>query len=527
MADTPWKRKISKMISRHDLFASRFLQTCDIGIEPVQLQPFLMVIFGGAGDLTKRKLVPTLFHLYREKDLPADFSILGFARSALTDDQYRQLLREAVREFGEEAFDEAEWEGFGRHLFYLSGRFEEDRAYEELYRRIDQLSVSMKGNASNLMFYLSVPPQTTPLVVEQLKAHHLCQDRLTPKVIIEKPFGRDRNSAVVLNRVLTEAFKEEQIYRIDHYLGKETVQNIIFFRFSNSIFEQLWNRRYINNVQITVAEDLGIEHRSGFYEQSGVVRDIVQNHILQLIGLVAMEPPIGFDAEFIRDEKQKVFRSFHPMNEEAIDRFTVRGQYGPGTVGGRDACGYREEKGVAPDSTTPTFFAAKFYIANWRWTGVPFYVRTGKRLAKRITEIAIEFKQPPLRLFGRTCDTLESNILLLTLQPDEKIALRFRVKYPYSANQIYNVNIVFGYQDTFKTKFHHPYERLLVDCMKGDLTLFVRQDAIEAMWDIVDPIIARWESLPPPSCPNYPAGSWGPGDADLLLEQEDCCWITT
>jgi glucose-6-phosphate 1-dehydrogenase len=331
---------------------------------------------------------------------------------------------------------------------------------------------------------------------------------------------------VQLNNVLTHAFDENQIYRIDHYLGKETVQNIIFFRFSNSIFEHLWNRRYIDNVQITVAEDLGIEHRSTFYEQSGVIRDIVQNHLLQIIAMVAMEPPIGFEAEFIRDEKRKVFLSIHPMNEDLIDRFTVRGQYGPGKIKGQDVGGYREEEGVPVDSNTPAFFAAKFHIANWRWTGVPFYLRTGKRMAKRITEIAIEFKQPPLRLFGRTCDVLEPNILLLTLQPDEKISLRFGVKYPYSSNQIYTVNMSFGYEETFKTKFHHPYERLLLDCMKGDLTLFVREDEIEAMWNVVDPIIAQWEGIPPQHFPNYTAGTWGPPEAMFLLEHEGRHWIT-
>ena len=298
------------------LFSSRFLQTCDIPLQSFDVEPFTLVIFGGAGDLSKRKLLPTLFHLYQEKELPKDFSILAFARSKMTDEQYRQLMKEAIRESVEDPFDASLWDQFSSHLFYLSGLFEDDRAYEELKTRLAQLSVSTSNGDKQVICYLSVPPHVTPVIIEKLKNHSLARGTFHTKVIIEKPFGRDRPSAAQLNRVLTDAFDEGQIYRIDHYLGKETVQNIIFFRFSNSIFEHLWNRRYIDNVQITVAEDLGIEHRSAFYEESGVIRDIVQNHLLQLIAMVAMEPPIGFEAEFIRDEKRKVFLSIHPMNEE-------------------------------------------------------------------------------------------------------------------------------------------------------------------------------------------------------------------
>jgi len=329
-----------------------------------------------------------------------------------------------------------------------------------------------------------------------------------------------------LNQVLRKTFVENQIYRMDHYLGKEPVQNIIFFRFANSILEQVWNHYFIDNVQITVAEDLGIEHRAAFYEQSGVVRDIVQNHILQLIGLIAMEPPLGFEAEAIRDEKGKVFRSISLMDETDIDRFTVRGQYGPGRVGDQDVPGYRGEEGISPGSTTPTFFAAKFHIENWRWAGVPFYIRTGKRLPRRITEIAVAFKKPPLRLFGDASNQLKENILLLTIQPDEKISMGFNVKFPYSVNKIYPANMVLNYQETFKTISHDPYERLLIDCMKGDLTLFARQDAVEAMWEVVDPIIALWERTPPLHFPNYPAGTWGPPETDLLMKREGRYWIT-
>jgi glucose-6-phosphate 1-dehydrogenase len=373
---------------------------------------------------------------------------------------------------------------------------------------------------------MAIPPQVMPLSVEKLKNHNLCKGVFKTKIVVEKPFGRDLLSARELNKILTGSFDESQIFRIDHYLSKEPVQNIIFFRFSNTVFEHLWNRRYVDNVQITVAEDIGIEHRGEFYEQAGVVRDIVQNHLLQIIGMVAMEPPVGFKAEFIRDEKLKIFRSFRQMDEEYIDNFTVRGQYGPGNIGGKEVVGYRNEKKVSPSSTTPTFIAAKFYIDNWRWAGVPFYVRAGKRIARRTTEICIQLKQVPLRLFGRVCDMPEPNILILTIQPDEKISLRFGVKYPYSQTQIYSVNTVFSYRETFKMDPHFPYERLLVDCLKGDLTLFVRQDGVEAMWEAVDPIISRWESSPPVDFPNYTSGTWGPREAQDLIEREGRRWIT-
>jgi glucose-6-phosphate 1-dehydrogenase len=485
-----------------------------------------MAIFGGTGDLSRRKLLPALFHLYQENELPEGFSVLGLGRSKMNDEEYRHFIKEAVQRFSENPFDEQKWDEFSKHLFYLSGAFEGDESYQKLCTRVNQIVIPTPRGQKDVIYYMALPPQDTPVVVERLKNQGLCGGRWNTKIILEKPFGRDFPSARQLNGILQGAFDEPQIYRIDHYLGKETVQNIIFFRFSNGILEHLWNRLYIDNVQITVAEDLGIENRASFYEQSGVVRDIVQNHMLQLIALVAMEPPIGFEADFIRDEKVKIFRSIQPMSPEYIDRFTVRGQYGPGGINGKDVPGYREEKGVAPESSVPTFFAAKFYIANWRWAGVPFYIRTGKRMAKRITEIVIEFNQPPLKLFGRTCDVLEPNVLVLTIQPEEKISLRFGVKYPSAANQIYSVHMDFSYQETFGTTVHPAYERLIIDCMKGDLTLFVREDQIETMWQVVDPIIAHWERMPPAKFPNYPAGSWGPEEAHQLLAKEGRRWIT-
>jgi glucose-6-phosphate 1-dehydrogenase len=510
-----------------EFIAGRILPAPDMPPQRLKIEPFTMIIFGATGDLSKRKLLPALFRLYQEKELEQGFSILGIARSAMSDEQYRRLIREAIQASIGTGFDDKKWEEFSRHLFYFSGVLEEKGIYEKLCGQVDRISPPEAGGREGIIYYLALPPEVTPLVVENLKNYGLCRGIWLSKIIVEKPFGRDLSSAGRLNQILTRAFTEDQIYRIDHYLGKETVQNIIFFRFANSIFEYLWNRRYIDNIQITVAEDLGIENRASFYEQAGVIRDIVQNHILQLVALVAMEPPIGFTADFIRDERVKVFRSIQPLEPEDIGRFTVRGQYSAGRVRGKDVPGYREEGGVAADSSTPTFFAAKFYIANWRWAGVPFYIRTGKRMPRRLTEIAVEFNQPPLQLFRRACGGLEPNVLVLSIQPEEKISLRFGVKYPYASDQICSIDMVFRYQETFRSTPLPPYERLLMDCMRGDLTLFVRQDGIEAMWNVVDPIISHWEKTPPHDFPNYAAGTWGPAEAHRLLEREGRRWTTT
>jgi glucose-6-phosphate 1-dehydrogenase len=505
---------------------NRFLKTCSIFSAPSGIEPFTLVIFGGAGDLTRRKLLPSILHLFTANELSKGFSILAFGMPVMTDDEYRRVVKEAVKEFAEEVPGEEQWNEFSRNLRYLPGQFEENDSFRKLRDEIKRISIPTKTGQRNVIYYMAVPPGVVPLIVEKLGAQGLSKGDFNTKIIVEKPFGRDRESAAKLNTILASVFEENQIYRIDHYLSKEPVQNILFFRFSNLVFDQMWNYNYVDNVQITVAEDLGIGHRGAFYEQTGVIRDIVQNHILQLIGLVAMEPPVSFKADFIRDEKTKIFRSIRPFDNTYIDAFTVRGQYGPGKMTGEEVVGYRQEKDVSPDTSRATFFAAKFYVDNFRWGGVPFYVRTGKRMAKRVTEICIQFKQLPLSLFGGTSDSLEPNILTLTIQPDEKISLRFSVKCPYSDNQIYMTNMVFSYRETFKTGFSFPYERLLVDCMKGDLSLFVRQDAVEAMWEVVDPVIARWESIPGPDFPNYEAGSWGPEEAKVLIEKEGRRWIT-
>jgi glucose-6-phosphate 1-dehydrogenase len=505
---------------------SKFLQNCDIPLAPHHIGPFTMVVFGGGGDLSRRKLLPALFHLYREEELPADFSLIGFGRHDLDDEGYRTLVREAITESGEQPFHAVQWQEFSRHLFFVPGRFEDEESYKRLIKKVSRVSAPSQNGKTGVIYYLAVPPHATPVIVEKLGAHSLSHREFNTRIIVEKPFGRDLASATKLNEALTGAFAEKQIYRIDHYLGKETVQNIIFFRFANAVFERLWNSRYVDHIQITVAEDIGIEHRGLFYEETGVIRDIVQNHIMQLMALVAMEPPIGFGADLIRDEKAKVLRAIKPMDNEEIAKFTACGQYGPGQLRGLQVPGYRKEKGVSPDSLTPTFFGGRFYIANWRWAGVPFYLRTGKRLARRVTEICIQFTQPPLRLFGRTCDVLAPNLLSLTLQPEEKISLRFGVKYPHVSNKIYSATMVFSYEEAFGIKAHPAYERLLLDCMNGDLTLFVRQDDIEATWEVVDPITAHWENIRGWDLPLYPAGSWGPAESDLLLQREGRSWLT-
>jgi glucose-6-phosphate 1-dehydrogenase len=505
---------------------SRYLQTCDIPTTEARLKPFTLLIFGGGGDLSQRKLIPSLFHLFVEKELPGTFSLLAFDRLDLDDTGYRLLMEKAVGRATEAPFDKAGWGEFSRRLFYLRGNFENDDDFTRLKERIDEVAVAASGAEKHVICYMAVPPQVVPLAVRKMKDHALCSGPYTTKIVVEKPFGEDRASATELNKILVEVFDENQIYRIDHYLAKEPVDNIIFFRFSNTIFEEVWNRRHVDNVQITVAEEIGIEHRGAFYEKAGVVRDIVQNHLLQVLSLMAMEAPVGFTPDFIRDEKVKIVRSMRPVEADYIDRFMVHGQYGPGQVQGKEVPGYRQEPNVSSSSNTATFFAGKFYIDNPRWAGVPFYLRSGKRLPKCITEICIQFKRLPLRLFGRTCDVLEPNVLFLTVEPDERISLRFLVKFPYSANQIYPVRMDFSYKEAFNTLPHLSYERLLIDVMKGDLTLFVREDTIEQMWSVVDPINARWESKPPASFPNYAAGTWGPAEAEQLLAREGRTWLT-
>ncbi len=505
---------------------SKYLDSCEIPFEEKKAGSFIMVIFGGAGDLSKRKLLPTLYHLFKDKRLIDDFYIIGFGKPDLSDNEYRKIVDDAVKEFLNNDYDKKVIDEFLSHVLYLSADLVAPEDYKLLCRKINEVKNIFKDKDFNLIYYMAVQPGIVLNIINILEELKLCKDILKSKIILEKPFGVDKESAIKLNENILKAFDEKQIYRIDHYLGKDTVLNILFFRFANSIFEPMWNRRYIDHIQITVSEDIGIEHRGKFYEQAGVVRDIVQNHIMQLIALVACEPPVGFEADLIRDEIVKVLRTIRIMDTEYLKNNVVMGQYGRGTVNGKEVCGYREENDVSQKSIVPTYFAAKIFIDNWRWAQVPFYIRTGKRLAKRVTEIYVQFKQPPLKLFGRLCDPMEPNALIITVQPDENILLRMSVKYPGIYNHPYTVNMDFNYEKSFGIKSIPAYTRLIMDCIKGDLTLFARQDAIEAMWSFIDPINKWWENLPHKisDSPNYDAGTWGPSEASLLMSDDGRKW---
>ncbi|MBN2138354.1 MAG: glucose-6-phosphate dehydrogenase [Sedimentisphaerales bacterium] len=500
---------------------SRFLESCEVPEYDFNMAPFVLVIFGGTGDLSRRMLLPTLFGLYAEGKFSRECHIIGVGRHGLSDSAYRDMVGQSVRDAGEVKSSE-DVASFCSRVSYLQADAGRAESYKEVCRRVTE--ISSREETASVVYYLAVPPKLIEPIIEGLFGRGLCGGAANPKVVIEKPFGSDKGSAVKLNSFILKHFDESQVYRIDHYLGKETVQNILFFRFGNSIFEPLWNRRYVDHVQITVAESIGIEGRGGFYDEAGVVRDIVQNHMMQLLALVAMEPPAGFEANLVRDEKTKVFRAIRAMSEAYIDKFMVRGQYAGGSVGGERVCGYREEANVAKDSNTATFFAGKFHVDNWRWAGVPFYLRTGKRLRRRSTEICVAFKQPPLRLLGRSCDIIEANRLVLSIQPKEAMSLQLNVKQPGVGNRPYAITMDFDYGESFDVRTRPAYERLLLDCLKGDLTLFARADATEAMWDVVGPIISRWDETAAKDFPNYAAGSEGPAASNRLLESDGRAW---
>jgi len=514
---------MERLTPNHAESKSDHAQVCESDLGGIKVEPFAFVVFGGAGDYSRRMLMPSLYHLFHDRVLPDEFSIIGFGLPEFSDDEYLKFVRSSLDEFSQEPVSDGDWNGFARHISYISSDFSGSKGYSSLIEFIDNECSLNPEKKKEVIFYFAVPPAAAPLIIKGINKHRLCKESIEPKMVMEKPFGTDRESAARLNKMLLNVFTENQIYRVDHYLGKDPVQNIMFFRFANSIFEPLWNRRYVDHVEISVAEQLGIEHRGAFYEETGVVRDVIQNHMMQLIALVAMEPPVGFDAELIRDEKVKVFRTIREMDRDYIDSYIVRGQYGPGDLDGKPVKGYRQEPGVSNGSKIPTFFAAKIYIDNWRWAGVPFYLRAGKRLRKKTTAITIFFKQPPLALFGKTCNIIEPNSLRLSIQPKEAISLRISVKYPGIGNQPFNVTMDFDYDKTFKIERHSAHERLILDCLRGDLTLFARQDGVEAMWKIVDPVIQRWEDIQP-QFPNYAAGTWGPAEADKLLEKEGCSW---
>lgn len=487
-------------------------------------EPTSIVIFGATGDLARRKLMPALYNLARDNYMPPVFNIIGFARRPRTDDQIRDEYRKAVSEFSRAGLQNELWNSFSQGICYVQSNLVDIDGYHVLKETLDRLDQE-RGTNGNRLFYLAVPPELMPKIVENLGASGLNQSAGYTRIVVEKPFGHDLKSAHELNQCLHGVFREDQVYRIDHYLGKEAVQNLFVFRFANGILEPIWNRTYVNNVQITVAETVGVEDRGEYYDNSGALRDIIQNHGLQLLAVTTMEPPPEFSPNAVRDQKSQVLRAIRPMDLRTVAENTVRGQYGPGAVGGKPVPGYRQEPEVRPDSTTETYVALKLFVDNWRWAGVPFYLRTGKRLPKRITEIAIEFNLPPLMLIGRDgASRLEANMLVFNIQPDEGITLKIESKIPGQDNRIRPVNMDFRYGSSFSVPTPEAYERLLLDAMLGDPMLFTREDEVEAQWAVTTPILEAWRQLPAPEFPNYEAGTWGPEEADKFIQREGRRW---
>jgi glucose-6-phosphate 1-dehydrogenase len=491
--------------------------------------PCVVVIFGASGDLTKRKLVPALYRLTQEKLLPAEFAIVGFSRTPVSHDQFRANMREAVETYSAtNSVDEEVWQSFAQGIFYTAGDINDSAAYQRMSELLEQIDRE-RGTAGNRVFYLSVAPDLYGEAISQLGEAGLARPRdgSWARIIIEKPFGSDLESAIKLNQQAASVFDEEQIYRIDHYLGKETVQNLLVFRFANGIFEPVWNRRYIDHVQMTNAESIGVEGRGAYYDSAGVVRDMIQNHVFQVLSLVAMEPPVNLSANSVRDEKIKAMQAVRLIPRKKVEEFVVRGQYTRGSVAGKEVPGYLEEKGVAPQSKTETYTAMKLYFDNWRWAEVPFYIRSGKRLPKRVTEIAIQFRQAPLQLFGNVPgQQLEPNVLIIRIQPDEGITLRIAAKVPGQAMRIRWVNMDFRYGASFGVSPPEAYERLLLDCILGDSTLYARRDMTERGWEVVMPVLEAWQRSKG-DVAKYEAGTWGPEEADRLIEKDGRRWRRT
>lgn len=476
----------------------------------------MIIIFGASGDLTKRKLIPAIFELFKNNELPEKFAVLGTAGSSLTDEDFRVSMSEAIRAADKKAGEKTINEFISR-LSYFSMDFKDSSSYNELSVKINNLGHAC-GKSRNYIFYLATLPALFPDISVNLgKAGLNKNDGGYSRIIVEKPFGYDLNSAIELNRIMHENFDESQIYRIDHYLGKETVQNIMVTRFSNGIFEPIWNRNYIHHIEVTSAENMGIENRGGYYESSGALRDMVQSHLLRLVALIAMEPPSSFDPDAVRNEQLKVLQSLRRLKPEEIEKSVIRGQYTASKINGKEIKGYREEKNVAPDSRTETFAAIKFYIDNWRWGGVPFYIRTGKHMPTRVTEAVIHFRKTPHYLFKEGKEAGD-NQLILRIQPDEGILLKIGMKEPGSGFKVHSVNMDFHYKDITNVHIAEAYERLIYDCMTGDTTLFLRADAVEEAWRFVEPIQKAWANDENVKIYGYPAGTWGPNVADQLIE---------
>ena len=492
--------------------------SCEPDSIEINIQPFILIIFGGGGDLSKKKLLPALYNLFKLNKLNNESHIISYGRKPRTQDEYKNLVRTYVdkNSTGKKIIIE---EDFLDKFIYLRGDSEKLEGIDKINKYICNFK---NINKYQIIFYLATPPNLAKNILNLIQRLDLCDKPFKKKIIMEKPFGIDTESATKLNKNLNEIFEEDEIYRIDHYLGKETVQNILFFRFGNSIFEPLWNRSFIDHIQITVAENIGIESRGNFYEKAGVLKDIIQNHMMQLIALVAMEPPTNFNANSIRDEKVKIFKTISNMTDEYMSENFVLGQYKAGKINNKDVISYQDEKNVDKNSKTGTFFSGKFHIDNWRWAGVPFYVRAGKRLNQKLTEIVVTFKIPPLKLFGNACRDMLANELVFSIQPEETISLSINMKYPGVENYPHPVEMNFNYSK-LKLVSITAYERLLIDCIKGDLTLFSRQDGIEEMWRILDPIVNYFDKTNF-NLLDYPAGSWGPEKSKLLLEKDNRKW---
>ncbi len=488
------------------------------------LDPCILLIFGATGDLTARKLLPALYNLSRESQLPPQFACVGFARRPKTNEQFREETKTALNSFSRSKPEEKIWNHFQEQLYYHCSEFHDDEGYAKLKKLLDDLDAKL-GTKGNRIFYLSTQPSFFPLICEKLHKAGLIYDESQvknkwSKIIVEKPFGHDLTSSVALQKELLKFLSENQIYRIDHYLGKETVQNILVFRFANSIFESLWNNRYVDHVQITVGEDIGIGTRGKFFEEAGLLRDIIQNHVMQLLSLVAMEPPSNLSANAIRDEKVKVLQAIRAIEDGSC----VRGQYGPGFIGGKPVIGYKQEGNVDSKSSIETYVALRLFIDNWRWSGVPFYIRSGKRLPKKSSEIAITFKDPPSVLFQDSSKKNDPNVLAIRIQPDEGTALKINCKVPGPSSPVQPVKMDFRYGSYFGVTPPEAYERLICDCILGDNTLFAREDEVFSSWKLLTPVLEKWEKENPAPFPNYASGTWGPIEADAMIMKDGRKW---
>ncbi|WP_312900083.1 glucose-6-phosphate dehydrogenase [Chryseobacterium taichungense] len=486
------------------------------------LRPTTIIIFGATGDLAKRKLFPAFYNLYIDGRMPKGFNILALGRAENKDEDFKSYVKENLESFSRKKLTQEDWAGFQAHITYFRHQLDEENSYKELQQKLSDFD-KIYGTRANRLFYLSIGPNFISTISNHIKSSLLASDPKKDRIIIEKPFGHDKQSAIELNNLLSETFEEEQIYRIDHYLGKETVQNILAFRFGNSIFEPLWDSKHIESVQITVAEEVGVETRGSFYEQTGALRDMIQNHLLQILCMVAMEPPASLESGEIRDRKVDVLKSIRRIPADKVDHYAVRGQYGKNVVNGVETKGYRQENGIAPDSNTETFAAVKFYLDNERWQGVPFYVRTGKKMKEKHSYITIQFKPLPHSTFSDTPHLLSANRLIINIQPLMDIRLQFMAKKPGLSLALEPVEMIFDYfvcqEDT-----PEAYETLLLDALLGDLTLFMRSDQVEEAWDVVKTIQEAWENNKDASFPNYKAGSWGPDESFALVERQGDSW---